>query len=105
MVLASEEISSSHPNWTNTADALGEAFDFAADCYDTGGFTHQIGIAQNGSDLERPVELCIPAGHFYQPTVHYDPADQLGSMINLPESSSSVANTGYHYLHAPPVGA
>ena len=83
----------SDPNWTNTADAFGEVFDFAADCYKTAGLTRQIGTAQNGSDPERPVELCIPARHFYQSTV------QLSSLISMPESGSSVAIIDYHYLH------
>ena len=77
MVLTSKEVASLTPNWTTIADALGKEFDFAANCYETGGLTRQIGTAQNGSDPESPVVLCIPAGHFYQSTVHYDRADQL----------------------------
>ncbi len=62
--LKAEDVALLIPDWQATATALGKAFGFTVNRYETHGFTRQIGTAQNGSDPTRPVVLCLPAGHF-----------------------------------------
>jgi hypothetical protein len=62
--LSADEVALLTPDWHVIAPALGKAFGFAVNRYETQGFTRQIGSAQNGSDPIRPVVLCLPAGHF-----------------------------------------
>ena len=62
--LGANDVAPLTPDWQAIATALGKAFGFTANRYESQGLTRQIGTAQNGSDPIRPVVLCLPAGHF-----------------------------------------
>ena len=62
--LSADDVAPLTPDWQTIATALGKAFGFTSNRYESQGLTRQIGTAQNGSDPIRPVVLCLPAGHF-----------------------------------------
>lgn len=64
MPLSADDVAPLTPDWPAIATALGKAFGFTVNRFETHGLTRQIGTAQNGIDPVRPVALWLPAGHF-----------------------------------------
>lgn len=61
--LTADEVAVLRPDWTAIRCELGTRLGFVAEAWESDGLTRQIGIAQRGSDLPRPVVLHLPAGH------------------------------------------
>jgi hypothetical protein len=85
--LTADDVVPMMPDWRSIADSLGKALGFAANRYETQGFTRHIGTAQNGNDPVRPVVLCLPAGHFGDHgRIASDLAARLDATVLLPSA-------------------
>ena len=61
--LTADEVAVLRPDWGAISRELGTRLGFVAEAWESDGLTRQIGIAQRGSDLPRPVVLHLPGGH------------------------------------------
>lgn len=67
--LALDDIEVLAPDWDSLTVVLARAFNFAGNRWEHAGHTRKIGVAQHGSDMARPVILCLPPGHIMRQTV------------------------------------
>lgn len=75
------------PDWDALTAVLSEEFHFAGNRWERTGYTRKIGVAQHGSDVQRPVILCIPPGHLMrQITILGDLASRKDSTVLMPSS-------------------
>jgi hypothetical protein len=61
--LSRDDIEVLAPDWEAITFALAQEFDFAGNRWERSGHIRKIGVSQHGSDVARPVILCLPPSH------------------------------------------
>lgn len=61
--LSRDDIQVLTPDWEAITFALAQEFDFAGNRWERSGHIRKIGVSQHGSEVARPVILCLPPSH------------------------------------------